>query len=90
MSQCHLKLCCITNWRGGDIYTSQVGLRYVVCTDKIGAYITVLIFSVKYQLLNIVLCNQLSMKHKSCIFKQTRSFVGNILERRTLANTDKL
>ena len=45
---------------------------------------------VKYQFLDIGWSNQLSTKHKRCIFKQTRLFAGNILERRTLANRDKL
>ena len=47
-------------------------------------------FSVKYQFSDIGWSNQLSTKHKRCIFKQTRSFAGNILERRTHANKDKL
>ena len=46
--------------------------------------------SVKHQFLDIGSCNQLSMKHKWCILKQTHSFAGNILKRRTLANRDKL
>ena len=39
--------------------------------------------SIKYQFSDIRWSNQLSTKHKRCIFKQTRSFAGNILERRT-------
>ena len=37
-------------------------------------------------------CNRLSMQHKQCIFKQTvtHSLEGNILERRTFVNRDKL
>ena len=46
--------------------------------------------SVKYQFSDIGSSNQLSTKHKRCIFKQTRLFAGNIPERRTLANRDKL
>ena len=37
-----------------------------------------------------IMCNQLSIKHKWSIFKQTHSFVGNNLERRILANRSKL
>ena len=51
---------------------------------------TKLTYGVKYQFSDIGSSNQLSMKHKWCIFKQTRSFAGNILERRTLASRDKL
>ena len=42
------------------------------------------------QLSDIRSCNQLSMKHKRCIFKQTCSFVGNILERIALAYRNEL
>ena len=37
-----------------------------------------------------MMCNQLSIKHKPSIFKQTHSFAGNNLERRILANRGKL
>ena len=47
-------------------------------------------FSIKHQFSDIRSCNQLSTKHKRCMFKQTHPFVGNILERRTLANRDEL
>ena len=50
----------------------------------------IIICSVKHQFSDIGLCNQLLMKHKRCILKQTRSFAGNILKSRTLANRDKL
>ena len=46
--------------------------------------------NVKYQLSDIGLCNQLSTKHKRCIFKQSCSFAGNILERIALANRNAL
>ena len=49
-----------------------------------------LVCSIKCQFSDIGWSNQLSMKHKRCIFKQTHLFAGNILERRTLANRDKL
>ena len=48
------------------------------------------LYSVRHQLSDIGSCNQLSTKHKRRIFKQTRPFAGNILERRTLANRDEL
>ena len=46
--------------------------------------------NVKYQLSDIRSCNQLSMKYKRCIFKQTCSFAGNILERIALAYGNEL
>ena len=46
--------------------------------------------SIKYLFLDIGSCNQLSMKHKWCILKQTHSFAGNIPKRRTFADRDKL
>jgi len=42
-----------------------------------------------YQLLDIGSHNQLSIEQRWCIFKQTRSFVWNVLIRKKLTNREK-